>query len=52
MHPTLKTDCTKLDVQMIKELIKSCNEIGAKLVQKSTRSVMNGGYYIIVDQDE
>ncbi len=39
------------DLQMIKELLKSCSEIGAKLVHKTSKSVMNGGYYIILDKD-
>jgi phage anti-repressor protein len=38
------------DLQMIKEFMKSCSDIGAKLVQKSTTSKMKGGYYIILDR--
>jgi phage anti-repressor protein len=37
------------DLKMIKEFMVSCAEVGAKLVQKSTKSSMKGGYFIVVD---
>lgn len=40
------------DLPMIKELMRDCAKIGNKLVHKKQRSEMDGGYYIVVAEDE
>ena len=37
------------ELPVIKRFLKSCADIGAKLVQKQGKSVMKGGHYIVVD---
>jgi hypothetical protein len=36
---------------VIKRFLKSCADVGAKLVQKQGKSVMKGGHYIVVDRE-
>jgi hypothetical protein len=38
------------DLTMIKDFIKSCSEVGAKLIAKEPKMKMKGGFYIVVDK--
>lgn len=40
------------DLPMIKELMRSCGQIGNKLVHTKKRSDMKGGYYIVVAENK
>lgn len=40
------------NLSMIKQLIRDCANLGAKLVHKNTREKMHGGYYIVIDRTE
>lgn len=40
------------DVDMVKELIKGCGDLSAKLHYKKQKMVMTGGFYIVVDPSE
>lgn len=40
------------DLPMIKEVMNACGRIGNKLVHTKKRSDMNGGYYIVVAEDQ
>lgn len=41
----------KADLEIIKNLIKDCSRIGAKLSFKQNKSIMTGGYFIVLDRD-
>lgn len=39
------------DVDMVKELIKGCGDLSAKLHQKKQKMTLTGGFYIVVDAE-
>jgi phage anti-repressor protein/predicted GIY-YIG superfamily endonuclease len=38
------------DLDMIKKLIESCGEMGAKIMYKKRTTTMKGGYYVVFDE--
>lgn len=39
------------DLKMIKDLIKGCANLGAKLTHKQSKTKQAGGYYIVIDKE-